>query len=149
MSVSVNVKRKFKVNGKEYDSVEEMPSDIRSAFEKAMASHTGLGKLMPSVAVQTKIIFNGEEYGGIDAMPQDVRRHYENVLKAAQTGTAPDDILTAAVGSDPAAGPELFTNISTGKPAVIRPAGFNIRTLIIGISVLAIIIFLYVFFRGG
>jgi hypothetical protein len=44
MNVNVNVKRKFKVNGKEYNSIEEMPQDIRNAFEKAMASKTGSGQ---------------------------------------------------------------------------------------------------------
>ncbi len=147
MNVNVNVKRKFKINGKEYNSLEEMPSDIRSAFEKAMASQAGLGKLMNPAAIQTKIIFNGEEYKSIDAMPQDVRRLYEKVLKAAENGTATANIITATDISDLPAGHESYANTIPGKPAKIRPVGFNIRTLIMGISVLAIIIFLYIFFQ--
>ena len=76
MNVNVNVKRKFKVNGKEYNSIEEMPQDIRSAFEKAMASKTGSGQQVNTATMQTKIIFNGTEYQSIDVMPQDEPKSY-------------------------------------------------------------------------
>ena len=93
--MNVNVKRKFKINGKEYNSIEEMPQDMRNAFEKAMASKTGSGLQTNPTSMQTKIIFNGTEYQSIDAIPQDVRQLYEKVLKAAETGTAPANIITA------------------------------------------------------
>jgi len=38
MKINVNVKRTFKVDGKEYNSVEEMPLDIREAFKNATSS---------------------------------------------------------------------------------------------------------------
>jgi hypothetical protein len=74
MNVNINVKRKFKVNGKEYNSIEEMPPDIRSAFEKGMATQTGTA---PSLVTQTQIRFNGIEYKKIEDMPSDVRQLYE------------------------------------------------------------------------
>ena len=95
MNVNVNVKRKFKINGKEYNSIEEMNPDIRNAFEKAMASQAGSDHQENPATMQTKIIFNGTEYQSIDAMPQDVRHLYEKVLKTMETGTAPANIITA------------------------------------------------------
>jgi hypothetical protein len=110
MNVNVNVKRKFKINGKEYNSIEEMPPDIRNAFEKAMASQAGSGQQANPATMQTKIIFNGTEYQSIDAMPQDVRQLYEKVLKAAETGTAPANIITAGDISDMLTGHKTYGN---------------------------------------
>jgi hypothetical protein len=84
MTVNINIKKKYKINGKEYSSVEEMPQNIREAFEKAMASKTGLAS-MTTPATRTKIIFNGTEYNNIDEMPQDVRSLYEKILLSSKT----------------------------------------------------------------
>jgi hypothetical protein len=148
MNVNVNVKRKFKINGKEYNSIEEMPPDIRNAFEKAMASKADTGT---PLTTQTKIIFNGTEYQSIDAMPQDVRQLYEKVLNAAETGTAPDNIITAGDINGMQTGPTIYGNTSMGTmrtPIKTEPA-ISARTLIIGIALIAFIIFLYYFVLNG
>ena len=74
MNVNVNVKRKFKVNGKEYNSIEEMPQDIRNAFEKAIASQAGKGQSVSPATMQTKIIFTGTEswYREEDRVKRDI-----------------------------------------------------------------------------
>jgi len=151
MNVNVNVKRKFKVNGKEYNSIEEMPQDIRNAFEKAMASKTGSGQQVNPATMQTKIIFNGTEYQSIDAIPQDVRQLYEKVLKAAETGTAPANIITANDISGLQAEPKSYgpTNMGNmGYPTKIEPSAFSPRMLIIGVMVIALIILFYFLFQG-
>jgi hypothetical protein len=151
MNVNVNVKRKYKINGKEYNSIEEMPPDIRNACEKAMASKSGLGQQANPGAMKTKIIFNGTEYQSIDAMPQDVRQLYEKVLKAAETGTAPANIITAGDISGMQAGPKTYgtTNMGNmGKPAKIEPTAFSPRILIIGVLLITLIILLYFVFQG-
>jgi hypothetical protein len=149
--MNVNVKHKFKINGKEYNSIEEMPPDIQNAFRKAMASQTGSGQQANPVTMQTKIIFNGTEYKSIDAMPQDVRQLYEKVLKAAETGAAPANIITASDISGMPTGSKTYGNTNMGnmgKPTKIEPAVFSQRTLIIGIVLISIIILLYFFFQG-
>ena len=151
MNVNVNVKRKFKINGKEYGSIEEMPPDIRNAFEKAMASQAGPGQQANSAMMQTKIIFNGTEYQSIDAMPQDVRQLYEKVLKAAETGVAPDNIITASDISGMQAGPKKYGTTSIenmGSSTKIEPTAFSPRILIIGVLLIALIILLYFVFHG-
>jgi len=151
MNVNVNVKRKFKVNGKEYNSIEEMPPDIRNAFEKAIASQAGKGQPVNPTTMQTKIIFNGTEYQSIDAMPQDVRQLYEKVLKAAETGTAPANIITANDISGMQAEPKTYrtTNMGNmGNPTKIEPSAFSPQTLIIGFMLIALVILLYFVFQG-
>jgi hypothetical protein len=148
MNVNINVKRKFKVNGKECNSIEEMPPDIRNTFEKAMASQAGSDHQANPPTMQTKIIFNGTEYQSIDAMPQDVRQLYEKVLKASETGAAPSDIITASDLSGMLTGHKNYGNTSMGNmgnPTKIEPTAFSPRTLVIGIALIAFIIFLYYF----
>jgi len=74
MKVNLDVKRKFVANGKEYGSVEEMPPELREAYEKATRSSAGLKIEKPQVSVKTKIVFNDREYDSLEAMPADVRR---------------------------------------------------------------------------
>jgi len=151
MNVNVNVKRKFKINEKEYNSIEEMPPDIRNAFEKAMASQAGLDYQANPATMKTKIIFNGTEYQSVDAMPQDVRQLYEKVLKAAETGTAPANIITASDISGMPTGPKTYgtTNMGNmGKPTKIEPTAISPRTLIIGVLLIALIIIFYFILHG-
>ncbi len=81
MGVTLNVKRKFIVNGKEYNSHEEMPRELREAYEKAVSSGSGMRIQKPQVSVETKIVFNGKEYDSLEAMPGDIRRVYQSVMK--------------------------------------------------------------------
>jgi hypothetical protein len=150
MNVNVNIKRKYKIKGKEYNSLEEMPPDIRNAFEKAMASQKASGQPVSPSPMKNKIIFNGTEYQSIDAMPQDIRQLYEKVLKAAETGTAPANIITAGDISGMQAGPKTLgtTNMGKmGKPTKIEPTTMSARTLIIGIALIALVILLYLMFH--
>jgi hypothetical protein len=148
MNVNVNVKRKFKINGEEYNSIEEMPPDIRKAFEKAMASQAGTDTLAKT---QTKIIFNGNEYKNIEEMPPNIRQLYEEVLKAAETGNAPERIITASDIHDMLTGRKNYKINSIGdmiKQVKIEPTAFSSRILIVGFMVIALIILLYFMFQG-
>ncbi len=151
MSISLKVKRKYKINGIEYNSVEEMPPDIRNAFEKAMASRAGSDHQGNPAPVRTKIIFNGTEYDGLEAMPQDVRQLYEKMLRAAETGDVPPDIITEGEIKGILEGPKTSGNINPGMgdmgtPTKAEPA-FSSRSLILGVMAIALIILLYYVFK--
>jgi hypothetical protein len=45
----VNVRRKYKIGGKEYDSVEAMPPDVRAAFDQAAVSNPALRDTASSI----------------------------------------------------------------------------------------------------
>jgi hypothetical protein len=42
VKLNVTVHRKFRINGKEYDSVEAMPADVRARFERLLAENPAL-----------------------------------------------------------------------------------------------------------
>ena len=56
--------------------MEELPPEVRAAYEKAMA--TG------GASFNTKIVFNGQEYASLDQMPAAQRQLYEVALKLSQ-----------------------------------------------------------------
>jgi hypothetical protein len=78
--MKINVKTKIKYKGQEYSSVEELPPEVRAAYEKAMA--TG------GASVSTKIVFNGQEYASLDQMPAAERQFYEDALRLTHDAEA-------------------------------------------------------------
>jgi|SRR2546430_15753827 len=73
--MKVNLKTKIKYKGQEYSSVDEMPPEARSAYEKAIAGDSG--------TISTKIVFNGREYASPEQMPTAERQLYEDAMKLA------------------------------------------------------------------
>jgi hypothetical protein len=78
------VKGKFKINGKEYGSLEEVPEGLRQSLLKASdkedASHG------TAEGTSSKVIFNGVEYSSLDEMPTYARNLYEQAVNASRTG---------------------------------------------------------------
>lgn len=146
MTFNVNVKRKFKINGKEYNSVEEMPDEIRTIFLKAMDSQVSSGYQMNPSTLRTKIVFNGAEYESLDAMPQDVRQLYETVMKAAESGAVPPAAYLAGLTGDGIRGELESAGIAPPgdipKPARFEPS-ISRWALIAGAALAALILLLY------
>ena len=94
MNIKVTVKRKLVVNGKEYGSPEEMPDDLRKAYERAVGSELGAAG---HSQVKSKIVFQGKEYETPADMPEELRKLYELALAAAKlTGSQSSGASTAA-----------------------------------------------------
>ncbi len=79
---------KIKFNGTEYGSPEEMPPDVRAAYDKALelAKQGKLGGLPGShvnVKFSTKVRFsyNGKVYESPEEMPPDVRERYDKAME--------------------------------------------------------------------
>ena len=73
-------KRPIVVAGKRYESVEEMPAEVRRVYDLARASQEDAATAPP-----VKLIFNGKEYEGLDSMPPDVRKMYQTQQVAMET----------------------------------------------------------------
>jgi|WetSurSiteA1Bulk_404760.scaffolds.fasta_scaffold69917_1 hypothetical protein len=147
MKVNFNVKRKFIVNGKEYASVEEMPPELREAYEKAMRSGAGVRIDKPQVSVESKIVFNGQEYRSLEAMPEEVRRVYLSVMKSVETGKASPELLSAALGDEstvPHRGATFHASVDLAKP--IEPTSSMPRWIIAGVVLLGLVFVLYYLF---
>jgi hypothetical protein len=81
MPVHLNVKTKINLNGKTYSSVEEMPPDVRSLYEKAIAGRQSSSS-GPQVGSHVSITFNGQTFNSLEEMPADARGIYESVMAA-------------------------------------------------------------------
>jgi hypothetical protein len=85
MPLKIDVKNTVIVNGKEYGSVEEIPAEVREAFEKAVAGSQGSGRGEITLSLPGPITFNDRVYRNEAAMPPDVRDMYRGVMKAIGT----------------------------------------------------------------
>ena len=153
MSININFKREFTVNAKKYNSIEEMPDDVREIFNKTISAQAGS---VNRVIKQTKITFNGTEYKSVDDMPQDVRQFYDKLMTTAGTGSAvpnvnvlPDMITEKAADGRP----QRSESFGTGRAKSFRnqvntePALYP-RILVVSIIVVVLILLLYYFFRS-
>ncbi len=89
---------KITINGREYDSVEQMPPDVREQYEQAVAAlekedlfkKLGLGKKgvtqTTQTVVQETITYNGRDYANRDELPAEARALLEKLPKPS-----PDD----------------------------------------------------------
>jgi hypothetical protein len=150
MDININVKRKYKINGKEYNSIEEMPEDIRKAFEKAVISKDGKSSQITTTNMQNKIMFNGVEYESIDAMPQDVRQLYKEVMKTVETRVmSPGNVFEAKVDFSLTKSKDSRTAMTGKIPQPIKPEPiFSSRKLIVSIIIFALILLLYLLFHN-
>jgi hypothetical protein len=135
VGIKVDVKWKVKVDKKEYRSVEEMPSDVREAYEKAKAT---------SRTPAARIVFNGQEYQGVEAMPPGLRQLFEKVMKGADTGEIPSDVFSGAEfgGTTPGQGGKSVAR-SFDTPRPIEPESLlslSPRVLIVGLAVLILLL---------
>jgi hypothetical protein len=93
---------KIVVNNVSYNSVDEMPADVRQAYESAMGvladkNGNGIpdileGGMQPGVvnvrlkpSVNTQFVVDGKVYSSVEALPPEARQKYERAMaKAAQ-----------------------------------------------------------------
>lgn len=75
VDIKFNVNKKYKFEGKEYDSIDDMPAEARDAFRKASAE-SGIKTEFD----QPKITYNGKQYS-LDELPPQVREMYDKLMK--------------------------------------------------------------------
>ena len=90
--MTLSVKRKITVNGKEYQSLDDLPPDVRALYDQAIAS----GKKEVTVR---RIVINGQEVGGPDDLPADVRAALSGALGGPKQTTSPVVIAVALLGA--------------------------------------------------
>lgn len=120
MSIKIDIEKKYIVNNREYASLDEMPADVREAFQKTLQA----GSVM--VQADTAIVFNGKAYRNIEAMPRPERELYENIMKAAANGGRPDPTALAP-------GLSLTINNAAGR----KTSGISFSLTPVFIAVLA------------
>jgi len=129
VGIELNVKWKFKVNGKEYGSAEEMPGPVREAYEKAVDISPGPGH--GDTLASTRIVFNGREYANVDAMPAEIRQMNRSIVKAVETGDPPPGENAGGMIGSAAVRPRVDGfPVSSGLPGPITPESSSTRKLI-------------------
>jgi len=155
MNIKVTVSHKLTVNGKEYGSLDEMPEELRRAYERAVGGDQGVASLIQQAS---KIVFQGKEYGTPTDMPADVRKLYELAIAAAKFEKSHPTGAGAVSGAKAARMVErngVFvpaSHIETSVPSVAQPRSFSIE-LKIGKSglllVLAVLLFIFWYALSG
>ena len=98
MDIKFNITKKYTINGKEYNSPDEMPEDARNKLEKAL--------LDSSLGITKK-------YKSIDEMPEDIRKKYETALKDSSPNNVFEGIpVNAAKPAVLAPGSEIAKNLN-------------------------------------
>lgn len=149
MTANISVKTKIRVNGQDYASVDDMPPDIRQAYERALATMAGakhgglldmLGKgARPNAqaASNAKVIFNGQEYSSVEQMPANVRHLYQAVIATIETGEtsiAPE--TGKAVQGVPQGGGNAGSFPTLPTPSGVRLESANWRLVLVAAAVL-------------
>ncbi len=156
------MKAKIIVNGREYDSVEDLPPELRQNYERAMSlladsNANGVpdimeGMVSPSAPVQvqtvqtSRIVYEGREYNSPTDLPPEARRRYEQALSKlnqvaggiiSDMDPQPPVVNSGAVGStdDPWALPPLVTSSEENRAARVRQLA-----LVLGIFLIVLLI---------
>ena len=91
--MSTRPKSNIRFNGREYANADEMPSDVRAAYDRAVDDmallHSG-ARL--AAKLNAKIIVNGSEFNNAGEMSVDDRHLYHEALEAL----FPPDIAVSA-----------------------------------------------------
>jgi len=142
MAIQIKVIKKIMSKGKKYQSLEEMPDDIRQAIEKVMTNDD----LTSQPKTETKIVVNGKEYDSIDEMAPDIRELYENTVRALRARQLTHDKVSLA-------GEGMWGNlhkeaISYSGPGPIEPRSSFPGWLILGAAILVLIMGSYFLFAA-
>jgi hypothetical protein len=70
----MDVKTRFRFKGRDYSGPDELPPEVRVAFEKAMANRTG----------QEKVIINGQAIAADRGTSDTARKLYDDVMAAIE-----------------------------------------------------------------
>jgi len=145
-------------NGQEYASLDDMPAEVRRAYEQVMAAIGDsdrdrtlgilerVGQVNIRAAMHTRIIVNGQEYSSVDEMPADVRETYEQMMAKfdADRNGVPDMLEDGGPSGLPKVDWNWSVNARVDSPAglpdVMRSASLDPKPLLAG----AVIVFLVI-----
>lgn len=94
---------KITVNGHHYDSIDQMPPDVREIYSKAMAALREPGtqnlsslitKGIVSHTVKESITYNGREYKSFDELPPEARSLFEKFRNQPPDQTSDVTVVT-------------------------------------------------------
>ena len=102
--MSAKSKTNIRFNGREYANADEMPVDVRAAFDRAVDDVPPLhsGALL-AAKLKAKIIVNGTEFNHVGEMSADDRHSLHEALEALyelRTSVSATNVSTDEAGGD-------------------------------------------------
>ena len=117
--MSTRPKTNIRFNGREYANADEMPSDVRAAYDRAVDElgllHSG-ARL--AAKLNAKIIVNGSEFNNAGEMSVDDRHSYHEALEAL----FPPDIAISTGEADVINGKERLPLMGSVKKHLFKAA---------------------------
>lgn len=109
-------------NGRDYDSPEAMPPEVRAAYDRAveMLKNGGKGsgtnpRINIKMSTNVRFVHDGKTYNSLDEMPPEVRAKYATAMhQIDRDDNGVPDILEAGSSSR-----------TDAKPSPIRPSPFE------------------------
>ena len=92
MGIHVEVKRKITVDGREYESLDQVPDELRNAVQTALAS---------GATPKATIRINGKTYGSLEEMPPGLRAIATVLTSLAASRMLPSDPSAEALSPEP------------------------------------------------
>ena len=149
MPVTINIKSKIIVNGKEYSSPDELPLELRKAYDQALANRDNSQQMQ--ITGSSKITFNGHTYPNREAMPDEERLIYDSAMEAIDRNHdgIPDSLQMGKNAVLPSAGtstpisplPDQQSPISPDRPG-------QGRTFITVVAILVLLLAVALFYFG-
>ena len=117
--MSARSKTNIRFNGREYANADEMPADVRAAYDRSVDDlgvlHSG-ARL--AAKLNAKIIVNGSEFNNAGEMSVDARHSYHEALEAL----FPPGIALSATGPGEANGEKRSPFIASVKKRLSQAA---------------------------
>jgi hypothetical protein len=143
-------------NGQEYNSPEEMPFDMRQAYEAAMNmlaqrnSSANSPKVNINVKTNVRFVYQGKTYNSPDEMPPEILAAYNKAMEQIDKdhNSVPDFMegkggqpvkTTYKVNTNSNITPSAPLTSSTQTPSVITPEGSSTRWLIFVVAIIALL----------
>lgn len=117
--MKARTKTNIRFNGREYANADEMPPDVRAAYDRAVDEMAPLHSGARLAAkLNAKIIINGNEFSNAGEMSVDDRHLYHEALEAL----FPPDIAISAAGAGETNGAKRSPIVSAMKKRLSRAA---------------------------
>ena len=144
VNAKVTLKKRIIVNSHEYAGPEDMPDELRKAYEAAMAKVGPNGHAGVTSGSVSKIIFNGREYADEESMPPEERRLYDAALASLKAEPAEADV------ADPRKG---YVHVGMEDAMPIEPSGSRLtssrsKAVLLLAGAFALLLILYALNRG-
>lgn len=134
LKTKITVTKRIVVNGREYDRPEDMPDELRNAYESAMKKMKS-GRVWPILkGFKAKIVLNGREYGSEEEMPQEEHGLYKLAIDSLEGDKSNDKQRLYSAPIEPA--------------GAVSPSGRSKLLFIVGGVILGLLLFLYLLSNG-